>query len=174
VQGLCWVFRLFRAYEHVYSSTRIHAPAFARITSSPTRVHREYPEHPAQALRRAASSCSGYPEHSPQTRNIPAGTRNNVVRYAMSQPQKPLRQAMPRVAEFLDACAAAWGGQAISAIIRAGLDGQPVFHASEGGHEIGTRMQPPAASYPADVLLAGSHRIAAAACARGRSKESQA
>ncbi len=76
----------------------------------------------------------------------------------MSRPQKPMRQAMPRVAEFIDACAAAWGGQVVGAIIRAGMDGQPVFHASEGGHEIGTRIPPPAASYTADQLLATSPR----------------
>ena len=80
----------------------------------------------------------------------------------MSQPQKPLRQAMPLVAEFIEACAAEWGGRTVGAIIRAGLDGQPVFHASEGGHEIGTRIPPPSASYTADELLASSPRGGAA------------
>lgn len=51
---------------------------------------------------------------------------------------KPLRLQMPKTAEFIDEMRAAFGKDVIDSIIRAGMDGQPVFHATENGHEIGT------------------------------------
>ena len=51
---------------------------------------------------------------------------------------KPLRQAMPTVAAFIDDLRDAFGAEHINPIIRAGMDGQPVFHAKEAGHEVGT------------------------------------
>ncbi len=53
---------------------------------------------------------------------------------------KPLRQAMPRVTEFLDALRedSFFPRQQINDSIRAGIDGQPTFFASENGHVIGT------------------------------------
>ena len=53
---------------------------------------------------------------------------------------KPLRQKMPTVAAFIDDLRAAFGEEIIHNIIRAGLQGQPVFHASENGHQIGTPL----------------------------------
>lgn len=52
---------------------------------------------------------------------------------------KPLRQAMPETAAFIDAMRDAFGDEMINAAIRAGIDGQPTFYASENGQEIGTR-----------------------------------
>lgn len=52
---------------------------------------------------------------------------------------KPLRQAMPETAAFIDAMRDAFGAEMINAAIKAGIDGQPTFHASENGQEIGTR-----------------------------------
>lgn len=53
---------------------------------------------------------------------------------------KPLRQKMPLVAAFIDDLRAAFGAECINDIIRAGLQGQPVFHASENGYQIGTPL----------------------------------
>jgi hypothetical protein len=53
-------------------------------------------------------------------------------------PKKPLRQAMPTVAGWIDALRAAFGAEMIDAAIRAGIAGQHTFHAREGGHEVGT------------------------------------
>lgn len=52
---------------------------------------------------------------------------------------KPLRETMPLCAEFIDACREVFGAAEINAAMRAGLDGQPTFYASENGHAIGTK-----------------------------------
>lgn len=52
---------------------------------------------------------------------------------------KPLRQSMPTVAAWIDDLRAAFGDAQINAAIRAGMDGQPTFYASENGIEIGVR-----------------------------------
>lgn len=52
---------------------------------------------------------------------------------------KPLRQAMPETAAFIDACRAAFGADTINAAIKAGINGQPTFWASENGQEVGTK-----------------------------------
>lgn len=56
----------------------------------------------------------------------------------MSKPAS-LRDAMPSTAAFIDEMRAVFGAEDINASIRAGLDGQPTFWASEGGAEIGTK-----------------------------------
>lgn len=53
-------------------------------------------------------------------------------------PKKPMRQAMPTVAGWIDNLRAAFGADMIDAAIRAGIAGQHTFHAREGGHEVGT------------------------------------
>lgn len=55
---------------------------------------------------------------------------------------KPLRQQMPAVAAWIDQMRAAFGADPINDAIRAGIDGQPTFYASENGSEIGTRFTP--------------------------------
>ena len=55
---------------------------------------------------------------------------------------KPLRQTMPTVAGWIDALRAAFGPDMINAAIRAGIDGQPTFHAKENGQSIGTPRPP--------------------------------
>lgn len=47
---------------------------------------------------------------------------------------------MPLVAAFIDDMRAAFGAEYINDIIRSGIDGQPVFHASENGHQVGTPL----------------------------------
>ena len=53
---------------------------------------------------------------------------------------KPLRLQMPETAAFIDDLRAAFGADCINATIKAGMNGQPVFHARENGHEIGTAL----------------------------------
>lgn len=54
---------------------------------------------------------------------------------------KPLRVTMPATAAFIDDLRAAFGAEMINTAIRAGLDGQPTFWASENGQQVGTRCQ---------------------------------
>lgn len=56
----------------------------------------------------------------------------------MSKPGN-LRETMPTVAGWVDDMRTAFGAEAINGAIRAGLQGQPTFWASENGVEIGTR-----------------------------------
>ena len=56
----------------------------------------------------------------------------------MSRPGN-LRETMPTVAGWIDELRDAFGADDINASIRAGLQGQPTFYASEGGIEVGTR-----------------------------------
>jgi hypothetical protein len=55
--------------------------------------------------------------------------------------RKPMRQAMPAVAGWIDQLRAAFGAEPIDAAIRAGLDGQQTFHARENGREVGTPIR---------------------------------
>lgn len=66
------------------------------------------------------------------------GTRNTTNRTRNMQNNKPLRQTMPTVAGWIDDLRAAFGPEMINAAIRAGIDGQPTFHAKENGQSIGT------------------------------------
>lgn len=50
-----------------------------------------------------------------------------------------LRTEMPTVAGWIDDLRAAFGAEQINAAIRAGLDGQPTFWASENGRAVGTK-----------------------------------
>lgn len=50
------------------------------------------------------------------------------------------RDAMPKVAEFIDMLREAFGADCINDILRRGVRGEPVFHATENGHEIGTPL----------------------------------
>lgn len=53
---------------------------------------------------------------------------------------KNLRAEMPTVAAFIDQMRDAFGADFINETIRAGMQGQPVFHASENGHSVGTPL----------------------------------
>lgn len=67
--------------------------------------------------------------------------------------RKPLRQTMPRTAEWIDALRQAFGPDAVNAAIRNGLAGGSDFYASEAGSVIGHQLPPPGASFHADYLL---------------------
>ncbi len=70
----------------------------------------------------------------------------------MSAPAKPLRQAMPRVAEFIDAAREAFGAAAVDRAIRNGMAGGTDFFASEAGHTVGHHAAAPGASFSFDDL----------------------
>ncbi len=65
---------------------------------------------------------------------------------------KPLRQAMPRVAEFIDAAREAFGAPAVHRAIRNGLAGGTDFYASEAGRTVGHLPAAPGASFTFDEL----------------------
>jgi hypothetical protein len=66
---------------------------------------------------------------------------------------RSLRSDMPLVTEFIDAVREAFGRQSVDAAIRAGLDGQPSFWASENGLEIGARL--PHTGVPVSQMVIG-------------------
>lgn len=65
---------------------------------------------------------------------------------------KPLRQAMPRVAEFIDAAREAFGAAAVDRAIRNGMAGGTDFYASEAGHTVGRLPVAPGARFTFDAL----------------------
>ncbi len=67
-----------------------------------------------------------------------------------------LRLAMPKVTELIDALRAEFGAAEINAAIRAGLEGQATFWASENGHEIGCRL--PDTGLPLSRIVIGPLR----------------
>lgn len=70
----------------------------------------------------------------------------------MTPAAKPLRQAMPTVAAFIDALRAVYGAATIDASIRAGMDGMQTFHASENGLTVGSAPPEPGARFTVDQL----------------------
>jgi len=52
---------------------------------------------------------------------------------------KPMREAMPTVAAWIDDLRAAFGAETIDAAIRGAVrDGRATFYAEEGGRQLGT------------------------------------
>ena len=49
-----------------------------------------------------------------------------------------MREAMPKVAGFVDEMRQAFGAEQINGAIRSGIKGRPHFWASENGNELGT------------------------------------
>ncbi len=59
------------------------------------------------------------------------------------QANKPMRQAMPQVASWIDDLRNAFGSDAVEHGIKRGMGGEPnQFHAQEAGHELGTPFEP--------------------------------
>ena len=65
---------------------------------------------------------------------------------------KPMRQAMPTVAAFVDALRAVYGAETIDASILAGIAGMQTFHASENGLTVGSAPPAPGARFTVDQL----------------------
>lgn len=60
------------------------------------------------------------------------------------EPKKQsLREAMPIVTEFIDACREAFGAEMVNTQIRLGMQGAETFYASENSIEIGTKFKEP-------------------------------
>lgn len=49
-----------------------------------------------------------------------------------------LRAEMPTVAAWIDELREVFGAEQINRSIKAGINGQPTFYASENGHQVGT------------------------------------
>lgn len=56
--------------------------------------------------------------------------------------EKPLRQAMPTVAAWIDELRAAFGAESINPAIRNGMAGGTQFFAQENGHTLGRDVRP--------------------------------
>lgn len=72
-----------------------------------------------------------------------------------------LREQMPTVAAIVDDFRAVFGKDYINKIVRAGVNGQPVFFASENGHTVGTPIPPGAPGADPDdpaAIAAETHR----------------
>jgi len=52
--------------------------------------------------------------------------------------QKEFKEKMPVMAAFVEQLVEVFGKESIHGQIRKGLQGEPVFYATENGHEIGT------------------------------------
>jgi len=70
---------------------------------------------------------------------------------------KPLRLAMPKTAEFVDAIRSAFGASVVDRALRNALAGGTDFFASENGQTIGNRLPPPGASFTVDQLHIVQH-----------------
>lgn len=66
-----------------------------------------------------------------------------------------LRETMPFTAAFIDECRAAFGVEAVNASIRAGMQGQQTFWASESGVEIGTKIPEPTRYVDGNSMVKG-------------------
>lgn len=105
----------------------VHAHALAFIKYSP-RVHTRNTRNTRN------TPCATRLSAVPGTRNIKTYTRN------MPKMTKPLRQAMSYVTSIIDDFRNNWPEAGIVESVKAGMAGQPVFHARENGHEIGTAL----------------------------------
>ena len=62
------------------------------------------------------------------------------------------REAMPRVAAWIDLLRQAFGEAEINEQLRKGVRGEPVFFAAEGGHQIGTPLPPAVGAIKVDAV----------------------
>ena len=116
-----------------------HALALAHIRRTISRVYTQgTPGTPGTTL--AAQAIPLF--------RVPGTQKTNPEHAAMTTKPGNLRAEMPTVAGWIDDLRAAFGAETINAAIRAGLDGQPTFYASENGRAVGTK------SHGAGVALA--------------------
>ena len=71
---------------------------------------------------------------------------------------KPLREQMPIVTEFIDACRLAFGKEMVDAQIQLGRQGAETFYANENDIEIGTKCSIPRVSITADRMVLRSEK----------------
>lgn len=77
-----------------------------------------------------------------------------------------MREQMPVVAALIDEMRKTFGEANIDKVIRRGMRGEPVFYASENGHEVGTRPPPRAAppewiKSPRELMLDRQYKLLA-------------
>jgi hypothetical protein len=72
---------------------------------------------------------------------------------------KPMREAMPTIAAFVDDLRAAFGKESIDGQIRAGINGRQAFHATENGQSIGTPLAPVEGVKMSETLLGPMSRL---------------
>lgn len=141
-------------------------PALARVSLKvsgcpaeiqPTSRMRTHARACARPHMNTHTSCNGHPDtfnagaalRCPVPKFV-ADTAGHPVKVADTMSEKPMRQAMPTVAGWIDELREAFGAEAIDASIRAGLRGEPSkFHAREGAHELGTAFEPATRVEPA-------------------------
>lgn len=95
------------------------------------------------------ASCNGHPDtfNAGAALRCPAlffeaDTAGHPAKVVDTMSEKPMRQAMPTVAQWIDDLREEFGAESIDESIRAGMRGEPnQFHATEGGHEIGTPFE---------------------------------
>lgn len=84
-----------------------------------------------------------------------------------------LRQTMPLVTEFIDALREHFPQAEVNAAIRAGMDGQQTFWATEGGIEIGARWRQSPAAAEAEAARSALWATAVAQSDRERERQRQ-
>lgn len=79
----------------------------------------------------------------------------------MSAPAKPMREAMPTVAAWIDELREAFGAATVNRAIRNGVAGGSHFSASENGHRIGEDLPLGHEVSLADIVIAKPGKEAA-------------
>lgn len=67
---------------------------------------------------------------------------------------KPLREFMPETAAWIDQLRDAFGADVIVPIVRAGMNGEPVFYAIENGRTVGTKAEQSGTPWNGDGIAA--------------------
>lgn len=88
-----------------------------------------------------AIGASGTPRpHSPPPSPPKGGRRGGeVVGPGDPPPVRPMRQAMPTVAAWVDGLRQVFGADGINGRMKQGMAGEPVFYACENGRELGMK-----------------------------------
>lgn len=76
---------------------------------------------------------------------------------------KPLRQAMPKAAAFVDFAREVFGTAAVQTAIRNGMAGGSDFYACENGQRLGAALPPPGARFHPDKMQLDQGKPAAPA-----------
>lgn len=76
----------------------------------------------------------------------------------MTKPTKPMREAMPTVAAWIDELREVFGADGINASIKNGMAGGSDFYAEENGHMLGSDAAGGCVVSLADMILAKSEK----------------
>ena len=127
------------------------ARLYAKVSGCPAETHSASRVHARTRAHNNTHTSNGHPD----TLSIHAGLRCPVPKFVadtaghlriqpdttMSDTKKPMREAMPAVAEWIDSLREAFGAEAIEGSMRAGMRGEPnKFYAAEAGHQVGTQF----------------------------------